>query len=152
MLYTQLENGKALHPAFVLEHFVDQGIIESIDATSEELAAANIVPVAMFTGQLPVDGYQYAVKIKQQPDGTWAHVAVQVEISEEQYQNNVARQAQAVKADRDRMISSTDWVVTKSLEEGTSIPTEWKNYRQALRDIPSQEGFPFDIQWPKVPE
>lgn len=28
---------------------------------------------------------------------------------------------------------------------------EWIDYCQALRDIPQQEGFPFDIQWPIEP-
>ena len=29
--------------------------------------------------------------------------------------------------------------------------TEWATYRQALRDLPEQEGFPWDITWPKKP-
>jgi hypothetical protein len=28
---------------------------------------------------------------------------------------------------------------------------EWATYRQALRDLPEQEGFPWDINWPKKP-
>jgi len=28
---------------------------------------------------------------------------------------------------------------------------EWANYRQALRDLPTQEGFPWEITWPKKP-
>lgn len=151
MLYTQLENGQALHPAFTLQYFVDQGVIESVDVTLEELTNVNIVPVTMFTGQFPVDGNQYKVEIKQQEDGSWAQVMVQVEISQEQYQNNVNIQIQAVKADRDRMITSTDWVVSKSLESGEPVPNAWKVYRQALRDITTQSGFPFNVQWPQPP-
>jgi hypothetical protein len=30
--------------------------------------------------------------------------------------------------------------------------TEWAIYRQALRDLPTQEGFPWDIQWPTKPQ
>lgn len=29
---------------------------------------------------------------------------------------------------------------------------DWAKYRQALRDIPQQEGFPFNITWPDKPE
>lgn len=151
MLFTQLENGQALHPAFTLQYFVNQGIIENIDATPQELSGANIVPVVVFTGQFPVDGYQYAIEIRQQEDGSWAQVMVQVEITQEQYLNNVAVQAQAVKADRDRMLASTDWIVTKNTEEGTPVPQAWKDFRQALRDVPTQAGFPFSIQWPQPP-
>jgi len=28
----------------------------------------------------------------------------------------------------------------------------WLDYRQALRDIPQQKGFPFDVVWPEKPE
>jgi len=28
---------------------------------------------------------------------------------------------------------------------------EWRDYRQALLDIPQQEGFPNEIFWPEVP-
>ena len=31
------------------------------------------------------------------------------------------------------------------------ITDEWKTYRQALRDLPSQAGFPDDITWPNSP-
>jgi hypothetical protein len=151
MLYTKIENNQASTNVRTLEYFVDQGDIDSVDATAEELTAASIVPVTLFTGQFPVDGNQYAVEIQQQDDDSWAEVMVQVEISEEQYQNNVAVQTQVVKADRARMIASTDWVVTKSAEEGTQVPQAWKDYRQALRDIPSQEGFPFNVVWPTLP-
>lgn len=151
MLYTQIENGQAKYPACMLGYFVDKGIISSVDATQEELDASNIVSVSMFAGQLPMDGYQYTVHIVEQSDGSWAHEVLKVEISEDQYQSNVNLQKQAVKADRDRMIASTDWIVTKSVEAGTPIPEAWSTYRQALRDIPSQEGFPFNVVWPARP-
>ena len=32
-----------------------------------------------------------------------------------------------------------------------NIPQEWVDYRQALRDIPQQEEFPFGVQWPAEP-
>lgn len=28
----------------------------------------------------------------------------------------------------------------------------WMAYRQALRDVPEQEGFPINIVWPEKPE
>jgi hypothetical protein len=151
MLYTQIENGKAKYLACMIEHFVEQGIIASADATQEELAAVNIVSVPMFTGQMPNDGYKYGLEILQQEDGSWEHEIVKVEITQAQYENNVAVYTQIVKADRDKMIASTDWVVTKSAEEGTQVPQAWKDYRQALRDIPTQEGFPFTVTWPTLP-
>lgn len=34
---------------------------------------------------------------------------------------------------------------------GEALTGAVKNYRQALRDVPEQEGFPFDIVWPEKP-
>lgn len=52
---------------------------------------------------------------------------------------------------RDRKLNETDWVVVKYSELGEAIPDDWKNYRQALRDISEQSGFPNDIDWPAHP-
>lgn len=39
----------------------------------------------------------------------------------------------------------------QATDEMKAHSTEWKAYRQALRDITIQSGFPFDIQWPEKP-
>jgi len=36
-------------------------------------------------------------------------------------------------------------------EKGTNIPAEWELYRQALRDITGQAGFPHQVEWPVKP-
>jgi hypothetical protein len=43
--------------------------------------------------------------------------------------------------------TETDWRFRSDL----SPSQEWIDYCQALRDIPQQEGFPFDVQWPISP-
>ena len=55
---------------------------------------------------------------------------------------------------RNRLLSESDWVITKAKETGTNIPTGWKTYRQALRDLPASDKFPdrYDTaDWPLVP-
>lgn len=48
-------------------------------------------------------------------------------------------------------LSFTDWIGW--LKELASVTTNaWGVYRQSLRDLPEQEGFPFSIEWPKHPE
>ena len=49
---------------------------------------------------------------------------------------------------RNQLLTESDWIVLRSLENAASIPTEWVIYRQALRDIPEQEKFPNLVQWP----
>jgi len=36
-------------------------------------------------------------------------------------------------------------------DTGNPVPTEWQTYRQALRDITEQTGFPENIEWPQEP-
>jgi hypothetical protein len=59
-------------------------------------------------------------------------------------------QAEA-RAQRDNLLSECDWVIVMSLEAGRAIPTDLATYRQALRDIPQQAGFPTAIVWPTKP-
>jgi hypothetical protein len=63
-----------------------------------------------------------------------------------------AEQAKSVRQSRDDKLKETDWVVIKNLEANANIPNVWEVYRQALRDVPTQEGFPWTIVWPTQPE
>ena len=60
--------------------------------------------------------------------------------------------ALAVRNTRDGLIASCDWMAIKAFEGGTTVGTDWATYRQALRDVTNQEGFPNDITWPAQPE
>ncbi len=62
-----------------------------------------------------------------------------------------ADQAKSVRTSRDDKLKETDWIVIKNLELNANIPGAWEVYRQALRDIPTQSGFPWTITWPTQP-
>jgi hypothetical protein len=55
------------------------------------------------------------------------------------------------RAKRDRLLADSDWVTIRATDTGTAVPTEWQTYRQALRDLPQQTGFPENIDWPEKP-
>lgn len=50
------------------------------------------------------------------------------------------------RAERDTLLSESDIYALAD-----RITDEWKTYRQALRDLPNQAGFPDDITWPNKP-
>ena len=60
-------------------------------------------------------------------------------------------QAKSVRQSRDDKLKETDWIVIKNLELNANIPAVWEIYRQALRDVPTQSGFPWNIVWPEKP-
>lgn len=47
--------------------------------------------------------------------------------------------------------SFTDWIAWLKTLAGVAS-NAWGVYRQSLRDLPEQQGFPFSIKWPKHPE
>jgi len=62
-----------------------------------------------------------------------------------------AEQAKSVRATRDDKLKECDWVVIKNLETNSNIPGAWEVYRQALRDITAQSGFPWTVTYPDAP-
>lgn len=56
------------------------------------------------------------------------------------------------RAKRDYLISKTDYLLTADYPISAEDLEAVKAYRQALRDVPQQEGFPNDIEWPTMPE
>ena len=66
--------------------------------------------------------------------------------SEEEKNAAIASQWQNIRQDRDEKLKETDWRASSDL----TLSDAWKNYRQALRDITTQES-PFSITWPTEP-
>jgi len=52
---------------------------------------------------------------------------------------------------RDARLAACDWIVTRAAERGGAMPQPWLDYRQALRDVPSQPGAPETVNWPEPP-
>ncbi len=59
--------------------------------------------------------------------------------------------ARDVRAERDRRLAACDWVVARATERGEPVPAAWVAYREALRDVPAQPGFPTSVTWPAIP-
>jgi hypothetical protein len=85
-------------------------------------------------------------------DGVWTVSRIAVAKDQAQIDNETAQVAANVRADRDKRIAKTDWMVIKHLELNENIPGVWEVYRQALRDVPAQAGFPWDVTFPNQPE
>ncbi len=60
-----------------------------------------------------------------------------------------AATAQRNRTERDKRLASCDWVVTKALESGGSVPSAWSTYRTALRDITKHANWP-NLNYPNI--
>ena len=58
-----------------------------------------------------------------------------------------ANLATSQRAERDRRLAETDWMVIKATETGVALADNWKTYRQALRDLPTHSSWP-DLKSP----
>ena len=55
------------------------------------------------------------------------------------------------RAQRDKLLAETDWTQVLDAPIDAETREAYRAYRQALRDIPEQEGFPESITWPELP-
>ena len=60
-----------------------------------------------------------------------------------------AELAEMARDDRNSKLKTTDWTQAPDVPEATR--SAWTAYRQALRDVPAQSGFPTEITWPTPP-
>jgi hypothetical protein len=100
------------------------------------------VPYCLSTVPDEIDGEPYVVP---QTQGEGMKVITQQEWDDEIAAFD-ARQTQKrydiLRTIRDRILQLTDWIVIKDLEQQETISQEFKTWRQALRDLPSQNPFP----------
>ena len=61
-----------------------------------------------------------------------------------------ADQATSVRTSRNDKLKESDW--THTTDSTVANKQAWATYRQALRDITSQVGFPWTITWPEAPQ
>lgn len=59
--------------------------------------------------------------------------------------------AAQVRAKRDALLAETDFLMMPDYPLGEEDATALKTYRQELRDVPTQDGFPTEITWPDLP-
>lgn len=103
---------------------------------------------------MPESDYTKNVKeeIPQLINGVWKQVWSVTNATQEEIQQRTAKEADKVKALRNSKLAECDWVIVRSNEIDVPNLHDWKLYRQMLRDIPQQSGFPWNIDWPVEPK
>jgi hypothetical protein len=86
-------------------------------------------------------------------DSVWTQTWTQVDkyTAEELAAQNAQKEEnekQEVRDKRDSLLQMSDWT---QLPDAPVSAQAWANYRQQLRDVTAQAGFPFNIQWPEAP-
>lgn len=64
--------------------------------------------------------------------------------------SNLIRAQSLTREKRNQLLAATDWTQMPDVPQATM--DKWAPYRQALRDVPQQPGFPKNITWPVAPD
>jgi len=101
--------------------------------------------------QAQIDGKSMSVPLDP-ANRHYAEIMRQVEASElvvepdpGPSEDQLAAQA---RSQRDALLSGSDWT---QVPDAPVNQAAWAEYRQALRDLPQQAGFPTEITWPQIP-
>lgn len=62
----------------------------------------------------------------------------------------IKRRSNWIRQERNSLLAATDW--TQAADVPQAVKDKYAMYRQALRDVPQQPGFPDNITWPTKPE
>ena len=144
MAYAKIENGTVVkYPYTVADMQTDFPEVDfSTGLTDEVLASCSAVEVQM--GPIPTHSsstHIFNTTVEVNEDGSATAVITATERRFEEAALNLRHS-------RDIALQKTDWVITRAFEEGNPVPANYVTYRNALRDLPSQEGFPYDYVWP----
>ena len=120
--------------------------------TDEMLAGYGVVPVTYTDAPTYNERTQKAAQDSAPAlvNGAWTIGWQVTNKTTEELAQQDAEQAKNVRADRDAKLAASDWTQGKDIAE--NISTAWATYRQALRDVPAQAGFPWNVVWPTKPE
>ena len=131
---------RALHPNTSMPQLLTEATLKSFDAE------------VVFEGpQAQPTRYQVAYRNGVElVDGKWYTKYSVSDMTAEAKTALDASQAKSIRDQRDRLIAETDWTQGKDIAD--SVSAKYTTYRQALRNVPTQSGFPWTVQWPTKPE
>ena len=122
---------------------------------NDYLAAENVFPVYPTSKPEFNEETQQAIADANNPyrdeDGLWRYGWNVLDKSEEVIEHDTSIKAMQVRKERDVLLTECDWATLKAADTATPIDEAWATYRQALRDITTQDGFPYTVTWPTKP-
>lgn len=150
-MHVKIENDEVVQYPYSIERFRADNPTISFPAeiSNDTLAAYGVYPVS--TDPIPTyDSTTQRVQKSTTPvlrDGKWVITKSVVQLTADQIASHEITAATKVRATRNDLLQKTDWCAGTDV----TMTTEMATYRQALRDLPAQEGFPYSVIWPTKP-
>lgn len=89
-------------------------------------------------------------KVRKWKDDKWVLEDAPQPTDEPPVVDTEEQKAAAARYRRNSLLDASDWMVLSDVP--SKHKAGWEAYRQALRDVPQQEGFPENIEWPVEPK
>lgn len=81
-------------------------------------------------------------------NGVWMQTWQVTDATPEQVAERTDSQADTVRTERNERLAACDWT---QLPDAPVDAAAWATYRQDLRDVTAQAGFPWNVVWPQTP-
>jgi hypothetical protein len=154
-MYAKIQNGSVVKSPYTIDDLKKDNPQTSFpDQVSDALLAEHGVVTVVVTTKPDTDhtkNVAFGTPKFNQDTQQWETVWIVEDASQDEINERVLAETEKVRNERNVLIAATDWLVVKHLELNENIPGKWEVYRQALRDVPAQAGFPFNISWPVKP-
>jgi len=119
---------------------------------SDEVAASFNVYRVTPTQQPAEDHTVNLERTATKVNGTWIEQWIETPATPEQIAERTAAKANDVRNQRNEKLAACDWTPLPDSPLDLDAKLAWQLYRETLRMIPQQPGFPWSVEWPPVPE
>lgn len=146
MTYARLENNTVVeYPVYegdIRLRFNQTSFPFPFEPPNNYVRVADITPPETTYLQNLIDGTPELV------NGVWTRVWIVNTATAEEIAERTEAKAAGVRRDRNNYLVRSDWT---QLPDTNVDYNAWRIYRDALRRIPEQEGFPWSVEWPSEP-
>jgi hypothetical protein len=152
MAYVKTQGGQTVYPYSIGQLRKDNPNTSFPKSIPDEMLAAYGVHSVTVLNAPVYDEATQRIEQDAQPterDGQWAIRWTVTDLSAEELAAKSNEKAAGVRMQRDRLLAACDWT---QVADAPVDQAAWATYRQALRDITAQAGFPDNVTWPTKPE
>lgn len=148
---------RALHPNTSFPSQIDEATLNAFGADvvfeGPQASGGNVYQYSQAAGVEQVDGKWFTKYVlgpvftgREATETEPAQTAAEQEVAYKAMKD--AEQAKSVRTSRNDKLKDCDWT---QITDSTADKAVWATYRQALRDVTAQAGFPWNIDWPTEP-
>lgn len=150
MIYAKIgTDGVIAHPLYLADiRRAHPEVSLPANPSSDDLLALGYAVVSLVP-QPEIDHTQDIREGAPEPsDSGWRQTWVVTPASPNRINERTQSKSDEVRAERNDRLAACDWT---QLSDAPVNSLAWANYRQALRDVTAQPGFPWSLDWPTPP-